>query len=120
MKNFKKVAVAAGAVGLLVMPFLAFAQLPTTAPTPNATGPVTSVGSVINLINKVLFWIATVFWIVAAIMVFYAAFLYLTAAGDEEKVKKASHTLLYAVVAIAVGLMAYGLPVLVNGFLTGN
>src|SRR6266404_1501595 len=110
MKSFKKIVVGGSAVlglGLLLAtPIFAFAAIPPAqppyiAPSPTVTGPITNVGIVIDLINKILFWVATLFWIAAAIFVFYAAFVYLTAAGDEEKVKKASHTLLYAVVAIA-------------------
>jgi len=51
-------------------------------------------------------------------LIFLSAFGYLTAAGDPEKVKTASHRLLYAVIAVAVGLMAYGIPALVNNFLS--
>jgi hypothetical protein len=120
MKNVKKLAIAGTVAALALAPFLAFAQPPSIAPSPTVAGPITSTQSIINLINRILFWVATVFWIAAAAFVFYAAFLYLTAAGDEEKVKKASHQLLYAVVAIAVGIMAYGLPVLVGAFLQGQ
>ena len=77
-------------MGLLVAPVLAFAQLPTIAPSPNVAGPITGSQSFINLVNQILFYVATLFWILAAVFVFYAAYLYLTAAGDEEKVKQAS------------------------------
>lgn len=107
-------------LAVLVMPFLASAQLPAEAPVPDTPGPITSGQGVIDLINQFLFWLATIFWIAAAGFIFYAAFLYLTAAGDAEKVKTASHALLYGVIAIAVGLMAYGLPVLVRAVLGGQ
>lgn len=102
------------------LPLLAMAQLPIQAPVPQTPGPISSGQGIINLVNQVLFWVATLFWIAAAGFIFYAAFLYLTAAGDQEKVKKASSAFLYAVIAIAVGLMAYGLPVLVKSFLGGQ
>jgi len=117
MKSLKRLAVSAGAAALVLVPLLAMAQLPYQAPVPATPGPVSSPQGIIDLINKVLFWVATIFWIAAAFFVFYAGFLYLTAAGDPEKVKKAGAQLLYAVIAIAIGLMAYGLPVLVNAFL---
>ncbi|TSC81708.1 MAG: hypothetical protein G01um101420_905 [Parcubacteria group bacterium Gr01-1014_20] len=107
-------------LSVLVFPFLAAAQLPTPAPEPTDPGPVDSGQDIVDLINQFLFWLATIFWIAAAGFIFYAAFLYLTAAGDAEKVKTASHALLYGVIAIAVGLMAYGLPVLVRNVLGGN
>lgn len=107
-------------LSVLVFPLLAAAQLPVPAPEPTVTGPITSGQGAIDLINTFLFWLATIFWIAAAGFIFYAAFLYLTAAGDAEKVKTASHALLYGVIAIAVGLMAYGLPVLVKSVLGGT
>lgn len=76
-----------------------------------------SPNDVINLINNVLWWVSTVFWIAAAGFVFYAAFLYLTAGGDAERVKKAHKQLLWAIVAVAVALMAKGLPYFVEQFL---
>ena len=107
-------------LSVLVFPFLAVAQLPEQAPEPTTTGPISTGQGAIDLINTFLFWLATIFWIAAAGFIFYAAFLYLTAAGDAEKVKTASHALLYGVIAIAVGLMAYGLPVLVKNVLGGT
>ena len=74
----------------------------------------------IKLLKKVLEWAATSFWIFAIIMLFIAAYTYLTAAGEPEKVKKAHKLLLYAVIAIAVGLLAYGIPKLVEDFLGGG
>ncbi len=79
-----------------------------------------SVGEAIGWFGTVLSWVANIFWIAAILFIFWAAFLYLTAAGDPEKVKKASHTLLYAVIAIVIGLMAYGIPKLVGSGLSGQ
>jgi membrane glycosyltransferase len=115
-ENIKKLA--AIAAGLL--PFSALAQLPTPVSPPTTQGPITTTGGIINLFGQILTWVAYIFWIAAAGFVFYAGFLYLTAAGDPEKVKKAGSQLLYAVIAIAIGIMAYGLPVLVQSFLGGR
>ncbi len=92
---------------------------PNFAQTPGATGPLQSVCNVIGLVNNILFWFSTLFWIFAGIFVFYAAFLYLTARGDENQVSKAHHQLIWAVVAIAIALLAGGLPYLVFTFLQG-
>lgn len=86
-------------------------------PTPEGTGPST-VDEGISILNQILTWISIIFWIVAVIFILYAAFLYLTAAGDAEKVKKASSQLLYAVIAIAVALMATIIPSFVANVLT--
>ncbi|MEK7212779.1 MAG: hypothetical protein AAB686_03815 [Patescibacteria group bacterium] len=99
---------------MMVLPIAVFAYDPPYVPPPSRTGPITGGQGVITLVEQILQWLATLFWILAAVFVFYAGFLYLTAGGDAEKVKKANHQLLYAIIAIIVGLMAYGLPKLVE------
>ncbi|MBI2278747.1 MAG: hypothetical protein HYU81_01640 [Candidatus Brennerbacteria bacterium] len=91
--NNKKV-VSAIAIGVaLATPLIGFAQ-PTT------------VSGVTNLINKALGIIQYVFFIVAAIFIIVAAFKYLTAQGDPEKVGAARQMVIYAVIGIAVALLA--------------
>lgn len=69
--------------------------------------------TIINLLFAVLIFL-TIFFVVLA------AFKYLTAAGDPDKVKAASHQLLYAAVAIVVALLAKGLPSIVNSIVGGT
>ena len=108
-------------IALFAFSVPAFAQPNVTpVPPPNVGAPIESVDEGISLLEQILTWIATIFWIVAIIFVLYAGFLYLTAGGDSEKVQKANHQLIYAVIAIIVGLMAFGLPLLVENFLEGN
>lgn len=116
-RKFACAALLASAAALLAAPFLAGAQAPIYVPPPTTSGPVSSAGGIVNLINQILFWVATIFWIAAALFIFYAGLLYLTAGGDAEKITKAGHQLLYAVIAIVIGLMAYGLPLLLANFL---
>lgn len=98
------------ALALAIAPFLTSAQ---TAP------PVvmTSVGGFIDLLNTILGWMFTIFMVLAVIMIIWAAFVYLTAGGDEEKVGKAKNMLIYAVVAIVVALLAAGVPKIVQSLL---
>lgn len=81
------------------------------------TPPITTVQGIVDLFNKILFWVSTVFWIAAGIATLYAGFLYMTASGDEQRVTKAKKQLLYAVIAIAIGIIAAGLPALICNFL---
>ncbi len=83
-----------------------------------AESPIKSLPDIINVFDKIAFWIATAFWIAAAIAIFYAAYIYLTASDNAEKVTKANKQLLYSVIAIAIGLMAYGFPKLILNILT--
>lgn len=75
---------------------------------------------VIKFFNNTASFVQQIFWAVAIIAVFYAAFLYATAAGNEQKVETAKKSLLYAVIAIAIGVMAFGITPLVRSFLGGS
>ncbi len=79
--------------------------------------PIDSVDDIISVINQIGVWLATIFWIAAAASVFYAGFIYMTAADDTEKIKKAKKQVLYTIIAVALGIMAYGFPVLVKSIL---
>ncbi|RJQ28927.1 hypothetical protein C4571_02720 [Candidatus Parcubacteria bacterium] len=122
MKKFSAITLLILAVFLPLA--LAFAQggTPQVTPVqpPRNPGPIQDVGQGLRLLDQILTWIATIFWIAAAVFILYAGFLYLTASGDPEKVQKANHQLIYAVVAIVIGIMAFGLPVLVENFLRGR
>lgn len=65
-------------------------------------------------IFNILFWILI---LLAVLFIVWAAFNYLTAGGDPEKVKSANHKIIYAVVAIVVALLARAIPTLVCSFL---
>ena len=51
--------------------------------------------------------------VVSIIMVLWAAYEYVTANGDEEKITKAKKAILYAACGIVAALLAYGFPDLV-------
>ncbi|HUC31615.1 MAG TPA: hypothetical protein VMR99_02940 [Candidatus Paceibacterota bacterium] len=103
----------------LVIPALAFAQqLPSPPSGVNVPqGNVTSLQSVLQLLCTVFAWAFYFLIILAVIFVIVAAFRYLTAAGDPEKVKTAGQTLLYAAIAIGVALLAKAVPLVVGSFL---
>jgi len=100
-------------------PLVAAAQQPQYAPLPTGISPVPTVTSGLLLFQRILYWFSVAFWIAAGFFVFYAAYLYLTAAGNDERTKKAKQQLLYAVIAIIIAIMAAGLPRLVQSFLLG-
>jgi hypothetical protein len=55
-------------------------------------------------------WMFDILLTLSVIMVMWAAYVYLTAGDDTEKVHKATKTLTYAAVAILVALLAKGFP----------
>lgn len=105
-----------GQAAALSSPDISSASIPPGA----ATAPIRQPWDIINLFNAILVWVATAFWILAVIFIFYAAFLYLTAGGDPERTRKAHKQLLWAVIAIAVALMAYGMPLLIRNILSAG
>lgn len=107
---FYKIAGAAAAILPQLFSSVAYAVLSITDPK--------------DISSKILCPIAAaMFWILIAlssIMVIWAAFLYLTAAGESEKVSKAHKTLAYAAVAVVVALLAKGFPVIVASLVGGE
>ncbi len=65
--------------------------------------------SALNVINIIIDWMFTFLLVLAVIFILIAAFNYLTAAGNEEKISKAHKILIYAVVAIVVAVVAQGI-----------
>ena len=114
MKSTKRIA-------LIFLPFLAVAMIPLATHAQPETSPIDSVTDVEVVLNNIVRWAQVIFFILAALFIIFAAFEYLTAGGDDEKVKKAKNMLIYAIVAIAVALVAGGMKALVGTFLgTGN
>lgn len=62
--------------------------------------------SIIEIGKNILF-------ILAVGLILWAAFSFLTSSGDETKIKKARNTLVYAIVAIVLGLLAF----VITGFI---
>lgn len=84
------------------------------------TNPLNNITAVENILLNVLGWMFTIFMILAVVMVIWAAFLYLTAAGNEQNVKKAKQQLVYAVIAIVIALMASGFEQVLLDLLQGE
>lgn len=122
MKKLKQIALEFGAPVLaLAFPVFASAQLaqpPIQAPsTLNNINQLTGTAGILCVVINWVFWLLIVFTI---IFVLFAAFKYLTAAGDPEKVKSAGATLLYAAIAVVIALIAKGLPLIVSTFIGGG
>jgi len=84
---------------------------------PEPTSVITNVGQVLNVVRYVVKLVYWLFFLVAVLFIILAAFNYLTAGGDPAKVKKASNQLIYAVVAVAVALIAWGIESIVRNAL---
>ena len=63
----------------------------------------------IDALNSIVNWLFTILLIVAVIFILIAAFNFITAAGDPEKVKTARQFVIYALIGVVVALLARGL-----------
>jgi len=97
----------------LALPALAFAQ---SIPTPSAPVQTNVPQGNITSLQGVLQTFCTVFSWAFYFLIVLAAFKYLTAAGDPEKVKSAGTMLIYTAVAIGVALLARAVPLVVGSF----
>ena len=68
------------------------------------------------VVEDIVGWIQIFFYIVATLMIILAAWSYLTAGGDETKVAGAKNKVLYALIAIAIAVIAGGVVTLVKNF----
>jgi hypothetical protein len=121
MKNIKKFALDfVVPVVLLALPLLAMAAVPTPPSGVAPTSDINNINAVGQAICGITNWLFYFLILLTVIFVIWAAFQYLTAAGDPEKVKSASHALLYAAVAIVVGLLAKATPNLIGSIIGSN
>ncbi len=86
----------------------------TTLEIPNWLGDITDVNSLINRIINLLVKLAIV---IAPILIIYAGFLYITAAGNEQTIQRAHRVLIWSLIGLAVVILATGIPALIKEFL---
>lgn len=112
--NLKNIVNKGAAILATAAPALALAQTYTDTP------PIVGLGGVTNAVTVIVNWMIGLFWILAVAFVIWAAFSYLTAGGDEDKIKTAKQRLIFAIVAAAIALLATGIRVIVTNLLTGT
>ena len=71
-------------------------------------------GIVCNILN----WLYTFSLIIGVIMILIAAFQYITSNGNTEKVDNATKSILFAIVGIAIAILAKGVPFIVGSVLS--
>lgn len=100
---------------LLLVTKIANAQI-VSAPTNVLTSP----GAIANLFCGALNWMFWLLIVLSIAMALAAAYIYATSNGDPDKVSKAGKTLLYVAIAVAVALIAEGVPYIVSSFIGGG
>jgi len=100
----------------IVVAFLGAALLGTSALAVTIENPITS-SSIEAVVDRIANFLILVFIPIAVIMILYGAFTFITADGDEAKIKKAKQILTWAVVGIAILLVAKSTVVVIESFL---
>ncbi len=114
--KIKLIVFSVGLIGLLMVGNLALAQPQNPTGLPEV-GP-TTVSGAVGVLTNVVRWVYIIFFIVAVLFILFAAFTYLGAGGNEDKIAKAKNQIIYAAVAIIVALLAVGFQTIVIDFLT--
>ena len=113
MNKIKTLAVLPPLITVVILPMTVAAQV---AP----LEPITTVAGIETILENVLGWLNVFFYIIATIFIILAAFKYLTAQGDQEKVKAAKSMLIYAIVAIVIALVAGGVANIIGNLIGGG
>lgn len=83
--------------------------------------PIKSVNDVIRILNNIAKWFYVIFFIVAVIFIIIAAFNFLTAQAEPEKISIAKKQVIYAVIAIVIALLSISFKAIIETFLrTGS
>lgn len=94
-------------LSMLALPAMSLAQTP--APTID----------VMTALDSITDWLFTILLVVAVIFIILAAYNFVTAAGDPEKVGTARTQVMWALIGIVVALLAKGLVILVRTMVGG-
>ncbi|HEY4496599.1 MAG TPA: hypothetical protein VI432_00405 [Candidatus Paceibacterota bacterium] len=78
----------------------------------------TTVQGLIDLVNRVFGLLFVIVITLSSVFILWAAFLYVTARGDADKQGQAKTILIYAVVGLIVAALAWGVPKVVQNFIT--
>jgi fumarate reductase subunit D len=106
----KKIKYAGAALVAQFLPLVALAQTPEVTLTKDR---------IAQLISDFSIYFAGIIFSLGILVMLYAAFLYMTAAGDDEKVGKAKKSFIYGLVGIGIAILAFGVFELVASFLEG-
>ncbi|MCL4404315.1 hypothetical protein M1432_03155 [Patescibacteria group bacterium] len=116
MSKFEKIVSIAVIAATVITPLATLAQVTGITGTP----PITSLGQAQGSLTSIINWIITIFWILTVLFLIWAAVLYLTAGGDEDKIGQAKKRVIGAIIAAAIALLSTGLQTIVTRLLQGS
>ncbi len=84
-------------------------------PTVTPPSPGAWITTILNNFLRIVVW--PVFIGVSVIMIIWAGFLYVTAAGDPSKIQTAKKALIFAVIGIVVGILAFSAVTIITNII---
>lgn len=84
---------------------------------PAGTAPIGEVSDAVILIINIVKYAYIIFFIISIFMILMAAYTYLTAQAEPEKIKNATNQIIWASVAIVVALLAVSVNVIIKNFI---
>lgn len=78
---------------------------------------ITQPSHIFKILKNIVQYTYAIFFIVAVIFILIAAFNFLTAQGDPEKIKSSRAQILWACVAIAIALISVGAAQIIQAFI---
>jgi hypothetical protein len=106
----KKIKLTLASISTLLLPVAVLAQMEPNAP----GGPGSTVGSLSQLIHALENAAGLVFGAIAVIAFIVAGVLFLTAAGNAEKVQAARSALIWGIAGVVVGILAFSIIAVVG------
>lgn len=112
-KTIRKIAAGAAAAALTI-PALALAQFEAPAGTNLPSG------SIMSIIKNIMNWILGIVGILGVIGFAIAGILYLTAAGDEDRIETAKKAMTWSIVGVVVALLGLVILKAAESMLSGS
>jgi len=104
---------------LILISLISLFMLPALIPVMAAGDPIIeTLDDFDTLVEKIVNWFSGFVLIVAVLFILVAAWTFLTAGGNPESVAKARQMLIYALIGIAVAVLAWGMVPLITNVLT--
>ncbi len=112
----KKIITAGILAAILLAPAFAIGQItdPFSGTEPTLESDITNYSSLMTRVQLIAKYMLGILLALAVIFLIVAAFYYLTSGGEEKSVTKAKNYLIYAIVAVAIGLLAQGIVIVIS------
>ncbi len=99
-----------------IMTISAYSALALEIPNPLGSG----ASTIPQLIDKIATWLLEIGLVISTIIILWAAIVFMTSGGNQQRVTQARQTLWYVIIGITVLLLAKGVTSLIQNFLSGK